>query len=100
MAARQQQYLSAGHEQRLDQGEQGDDRALAGLAAAVQEQPRVAGLEDIDLPRSGSRPRLRITWTAGGREDVDMGNLAWGTKRKTPPPNPLSASGRGSGGTT
>jgi hypothetical protein len=49
-AAGDERHLGGRHDQGLDQAEQGDGGGLAGLAAAVEQQARVPGLEDLDLP--------------------------------------------------
>jgi hypothetical protein len=52
-AAGEDQDQGAGVEERLDQGVDGDDGGLAGLAGTVEEQARLIALENIGLPGIG-----------------------------------------------
>src|SRR5207248_3352118 len=57
-AARDEQHLGGRHEHGLDETEQGDDGRFAGLPTAVEQQARVAGFEDFDLPGVGLQTQV------------------------------------------
>ncbi len=82
MTAREQEHLGERLEDRLGETEQGDGGGLAGLAAAVEQQARVAGLEHLGLPGVGLQTEaahdVNAGWSLG---TIDHGGLLQSSSR-------------------